>query len=84
MKPWLLIFVLCLLTLTGCAVTTALQTPTGDVYIVISKSDAVVSLKQGDMEIVVDNRGRPTFLEAFFSVLIMKGPDVTVGTGGEQ
>ena len=55
--------------LIGCSVlniTTKIETPTGEVYTVNSKSDALVTYKRGDTAVTVDNRGR---MSAFESVL---------------
>ena len=44
-------------------VKTTITTPNKEVYIVKSKSDALVVLKQGDIEMTVDNRGKPSLIE---------------------
>lgn len=83
------ILTLCLLlilglSLTGCAVTTTITAPNDEIYVVQSKSDALVELHRGDDKILVDNRGRPSFLEVFFSTLIMRSPDVQIHSGDDN
>lgn len=61
-----------LLLLPSCALIptkTTITMPNEEVYVVKSKSDALVVLKQGDTEMTVDNRGKPTLIEQL-SVLI--------------
>lgn len=68
----------------GCSmlrVTTTIKTPGGQMYVVKSKSDALVELSKDGVKVIVDNRGRPSFLETFFSTLIMRSPQVHVGDG---
>lgn len=73
----------CICLLTGCAVTTTITMPDGDVYVVQSKADALVEFSEGDKKVIVDNRGRPSFLEVFFSTLIMRSPEMNIHTGNE-
>ena len=65
--------------LSGCATTTTITTPDQQ-YVVECRDDALVTYEDGDLKVQVDNRGRPSFLETFFSTLIMKTPDVTVNS----
>lgn len=74
---------ICACLLAGCSVTTTITLPDGDVYVVQSKSDALVEYSEGDKKVIVDNRGRPSFLEVFFSTLIMKAPEMSIHTGNE-
>jgi len=60
----------------GCATTTLVTTPYGDVYTVKSKSDALVELTEGDKKITVDNRGRAGMIEQALGIMFMNLPDV--------
>lgn len=72
---WILIIIM-MVTMVGCAslemVKTTVTTPKGDVYTVNSKRNAVVSLKEGESEITVDNRGRTGVLENMMGMMLMK------------
>lgn len=61
---------------------TTIITPKGDIYTIISKSDALVELQEGNTKVVVDNRGRPGMIEQALGIMFMNLPDVTVGTSG--
>jgi hypothetical protein len=67
----LLIFILLL----SCATKTTITTPDQGVYIVQSKHDALVTLKEGDIEMVVDNRGKPSALMQILSMLFVRAPE---------
>ncbi len=45
----------------------------GSVVEVNSKSDAIVTAKKGDDEIMVDNRGRPSFIETVLGAFLLRG-----------
>jgi len=75
-KPILLI--VCLAFLVGCAQTTEIFKGDEKIYTVKSKSDAVVSYKNGSEEVVVNNQGRPSFMETVFGTIFMQ-TDVNVG-----
>jgi len=70
MRYLILILILCC----GCSVKTTIITPDGLTYTVNCESDAMISLKQDKVEMIVDNRGRPSFLEAFFSTMVVTMP----------
>ena len=77
------ISIIILLNLLGCSLykaTSTITTPNNDVYTVVSGSDAIVEFKKGDIVIVADNRGRPSFLETILSALVLRIPD-TIGDG---
>lgn len=63
--------------LSGCTIKTHIIEPNGSTYTVESKADAKVSIKKGDWEIVVDNRGKPNIFESLLGWLLLKTPDVT-------
>ncbi len=75
MKTIITIFLI--LTLASC--TTTVTLPDGDAYTVKSASDSVTTFKKGDIEISVDNRGRPTVFESLTGAAIEKMPTVQVG-----
>lgn len=67
--------------LSGCTwfeVKTTIITPKGDIYTIISKPDAMVELSEGDIRVVVDNRGRPGMVEQALGIMFMNLPDVSV------
>lgn len=65
-----------ILSLVGCSslemIQTTVTTPKGHVYIVDSKRDALVSLKEGESEVIVDNRGKTGVLENIMGMMLMK------------
>jgi hypothetical protein len=68
---WGLIILLVLVV--GCAsVKTTVVGPQGAIYTVQSKKDALVVLKQGDMELTVDNRGKMGIFENLMGIMLMK------------
>lgn len=71
---WGLIILLTLVT--GCAslniTETRIATPEGDIYIVSSKKDAMVTLKKGGTELIVDNRGKMGLFENLMGIMLMK------------
>ena len=60
----------------GCTVKTQIIKPGGDVYTIKSKSDAMVSMKSDNVEIIVDNKGKPNIFESLLGWLLLKTPDV--------
>lgn len=57
----------------GCAsVKTTITNPQNEIWIVQSKKDALVTLKQEDMEITVDNRGKMGIFENLMGIMLMK------------
>lgn len=78
MKEKLLVLFMVLL-MAGCAVTTTMTLPNGDIYTVVSKDDALVQWKDGEKEYLVDLRGRPGMIEKALTMMLMNLPDVTVG-----
>ena len=74
--PKAIICFISVLLITGC-VTTRVQTeiidPEGQVWLLTSKSDALVEIKKPDGTIVkVDNRGKATFFETYMQYLLIK------------
>lgn len=73
-KP--IICLIALLLITGCVTTkvqTKIEDPQGQVWLLTSKSDALVEIKKPDGTIVkVDNRGKPTFFETYMHYLLIK------------
>jgi hypothetical protein len=65
-----------ILLLTGCTVKTQIIEPDGSVYTVKSKTDAMVTVKHNDWEVVVDNKGKPNIFESLLGWLLIKTPDV--------
>jgi hypothetical protein len=60
----------------GCTVKTQIIEPDGSVYTVKSKTDAMVTVKHNDWEVVVDNKGKPNIFESLLGWLLIKTPDV--------
>ena len=84
-KSIVCIFIIVLLS--GCSlikVKTTIITPQGDIYTIISKSDALVELQEGENRVVVDNRGRPGMIEQALGIMFMNLPDVTLETSGAK
>ena len=77
---WLIILGLCLF-LTACSVTREVIMPDQTVYTVKAQKDDMVTFKKGDIEIIVDGRGRPGMIEQALGVMFMNLPDVEIGTG---
>ena len=74
LKPF--ICLIAALLLTGC-ITTRVQTKLvddeGHIWLLTSKSDALVEVKRPDGTIFkVDNRGKPTFFETYMQYLLIK------------
>jgi len=65
--------------LCGCSVKTTITLPDESVYSIKSKSDAIVSYKNKDVEITVDNRGNRSGFELLFPAILNKSPDVVIG-----
>ena len=61
---------------TGCTVKTQIIEPDGSTYTVRSKSDALVTMKTGEREITVDNRGQPNIFQSIVEYFLLKTPDV--------
>ncbi len=80
----LILLGLVMIALAGCAglgqVTTTVTLPNGEIFTVISKSDALVEFQQGDTKGKVDNRGKPGMIEQAIALLLMNMPDVVIGT----
>ena len=76
-----------LLALAGCASwgnrESTVTLPTGEIYRLDCQQDAQVHFKRGDLDITVDNRGRPGFLEQALgaSLLGVSGLSPTVSAG---
>lgn len=60
----------------GCTIKTEIIEPDGDIFIVKSKSDSLVVVKNNGHEITVDNRGKPNIFESLLGWLLLKTPDV--------
>ena len=67
--------------LSGCTVQRQVIMPDKTVYTVKALKDDMVTFKQGDIEIMVDGRGRPGMIEQALGVMFMNLPDVEIGTG---
>ena len=50
--------------------------PDGNIYIIKSKSDALIIMKSAEREITVDNRGKPNIFESLLGWFLLKTPDV--------
>ena len=70
------ILIIALVFACGCTVKTQIIEPDGSIYIIESKSDAMVSVKNGERDIVVDNRGKPNIFESLLGWLLIETPDV--------
>ena len=86
----ILFIILVIAVFSGCITTrvhTKLIDPEGQIWLLTSKSDALVEIKRPDGTIFkVDNRGKPTFFETYMQYLLIKAaPTVKVsnqpGTG---
>ena len=71
----MLVFTLVFVAL-GCTVKTQIIEPDGSIYIVESKTDSMVTMKNGGWEITVDNRGKPNIFESLLGWLLLKTPEV--------
>ena len=69
--------IILLILVMGCAsVETTITTPQNEIWIVQSKKDALVVLKQKDgTEITVDNRGKMSWIEGLMQYILAK-PDI--------
>jgi len=72
--------VLCLW-LCSCSVTREVIMPDQTIYTIKAQKDDMVTFKKGDIEIMVDGRGRPGMIEQALGVMFMNLPDVEIGTG---
>ena len=73
--------------LTGCAwfnTTTNIQMADGRRYEVNSKSDSVVEVTQGDVKIMVDNRGKLSGWELVFPAILQRTPTPDINIGGDD
>ena len=79
--------ILTMLCLTGCAawgnVTTTITDPNNQVWMVESRSDALVHVKSGEVEIIVDNRGRMSAFEAILGI-VMTNVDFKISNKGDD
>ena len=55
----------------SCAVKTQIIDNTGKEYIVVGKTDAIVTFESNGSKIIVDNRGRPTLFESIITMMFM-------------
>ena len=87
MKTIILLLSLTMLCLTGCAswgnVTTTITDPNNQVWMVESRSDALVHVKSGEVEIIVDNRGRMSAFEAILGI-VMTNVDFKITNKGDD
>lgn len=68
---WSLIVLLVFLI--GCAaIRTTITDPQGEVYVVMSKKDALVTMEKDGVKLTVDNRGKMGLFENLMGVLLMK------------
>lgn len=65
----------------SCTIKTEIIKDDGSIYIVKSKSDSMVKVEEKDMIVIVDNRGRPSFLEQLITLMFM---DMEVNTNEEE
>ena len=74
--------IILLVFMVGCAsVKTTITNPQNEVWIVQSKKDAMVTLKQGDTELTIDNRGKPGIFENLMGIMLMK-TEVNLSSAG--
>ena len=71
------IILIFLLLFCGCTVKTQIIEPDGSIYTIKSKTDAMVTVKNKEWEITVDNRGKPNIFESLLGWLLIKTPNVT-------
>lgn len=68
--------VILLMLIVGCAslntTETRVVTPEGDIYIVNSKKNAMVTLRKKGTELIVDNRGKMGLFENLMGIMLMK------------
>jgi len=67
--------------LCSCSVTREVIMPDQTIYTIKAQKDDMVTFKQGDIEIMVDGRGRPGIIEQALGIMFMNLPDVEIGTG---
>ena len=72
MKTALLLMLM--VVLSACATTTRISWYDGSVITVRSKQDALVEVKKDGVEVKVDNRGRPGFIEQVFGAMLLRTP----------
>jgi len=60
----------------GCTIKTQITEPDGSVYTIQSKSDSMVTMRNGGLEIIVDNKGKPNIFESLLGWVLLKTPDV--------
>jgi len=81
-----LIIVMLVPALIGCSgftnVKTTVKDPKGEVWTVMSKSDALVKIKKDGAEVEVDNRGKVGFWEGIMQYLLVK-PEVKIQNKGD-
>ena len=59
----------------GCTVKTQIIEPDGSIYVVESKTDSMITMKNDSWEITVDNRGKPNIFESLLGWLLLKTPE---------
>lgn len=75
MKHLILILIL---SLTSCSnIQTTIQWDDGSVFIIDSKKDALVQIEKDEKKVIVDNRGRPGFIEQVFGAFIVDDIEIT-------
>lgn len=76
-----------MLFLTGCAswgnVKTTITDPNSQIWVIESRSDALVHVKSGEVEIIVDNRGRMSAFEAILGI-VMTNVDFKITNKGDD
>lgn len=60
------------LALFACASTTVIKDREGATFEVTSEKDSVVTFKDGDMEVKVDNRGKPSTFDELLKLYFMQ------------
>jgi hypothetical protein len=61
----------------GCTVKTQIIEPDGSIYVIKSKSDSLVSVKSNDVDIIVDNRGKPNIFQSLLEFIFFKSSEIT-------
>ena len=64
-----------LLLFSSCATKTTIIMPNEEIYIVKAKHDALVMIKKDDVEMTVNNQGKPSALMQIISMLFIRAPE---------
>ena len=80
MFKYVILSILLLLFMVGCATAvtkTTITNPSNEVWVVHSKSDALVKIEQEGVKVEVDNRGKTGFWEGIMQYLLIK-PNISL------